>query len=73
MSPRIYGEIGTMVLGQAPPGARRHIPPNAYVMYFIYVGKPAQVIAPMAKEMEDPKARTGRIECIKNASGRCKT
>jgi hypothetical protein len=46
---------------------------NAYVMYFIYVGKPAQVIEPTAKEKEAPETRTGRIECFKDSKGRCKT
>lgn len=45
---------------------------NAYVMYFIYVDKPAQIIEPTAKEKEDPKTRTGRIECFKDSKGRCK-
>jgi len=39
---------------------------NAYVMYFIDVDKPAQIIEPTAKEKEDPKTRTGRIECFKD-------
>ena len=57
-----------------PAGGPETHPPNAYVMYFIYVGKPAQVLEPATdQEKKDPKTRTGRIKCYKDAKGACKT
>jgi len=42
-------------------------------VYFIYVGKPAQVIEPTSdKEKKDVTTRTGRIECIKDSKGQCR-
>jgi hypothetical protein len=68
----IWGDWNTNADTGAAGGPETH-PPNAYVMYFIYVGKPAQVIEPTDTERGDPKTRTGRIACIKNTNGRCKT
>ena len=68
----IWGDENDKATTSSFGGDETH-PPNAYVMYFIYVGKPAEVIEPTAKKKEDVKTRTGRIECIKDAKGRCKT
>lgn len=46
---------------------------NAYVMYFIYVGKPAQAIeAKTDAEKQDPLKRTGQIACYKDSQKKCK-
>jgi microcystin-dependent protein len=45
-------------------------PSNAFVMYFIYVGKPAQVIEATPEEKKKGPLVTDRIEC-KKQSGKC--
>jgi microcystin-dependent protein len=68
----IWGDENKQARTSASGGPETH-PPNAYVMYFIYVGKPAQIIEPTAKEKEDPLTSTGRIKCYKDAKEECKT
>jgi hypothetical protein len=48
-------------------------PSNSYMMYFIYVGKPAQVIAGTPATIANTKLATDRIECYKKSDGKCRT
>jgi microcystin-dependent protein len=47
-------------------------PSNAYVMYFIYVGKPAKVIEISAELKKKGPLNTDTLECYKTSSGTCR-